>query len=277
MASSITNTSNSAQAPVFSRLGSILNQGICNALALKNSSQDHQVGYDDNVNTIVYFNCLNNANKLKNLVFDPADGVYHISLEYADDASLIEQISDKEKVQEIFNQKMQALPPLPEAMKQMYENGIQQSAIVEALKQNDSLLTTLCQRSHKVAVLILDGIEMTTNENTALRISDGFFFFERKKIEPKNIKYVLISEQWQNAPEIEAIKAQNLAIGFEFVSSNVQNDIPYSYKSKQGNFSQIVQLSLSFGAPDFLSKINEIYHSHFNAFNKPMFTHAIRL
>jgi hypothetical protein len=258
----------------LNRLVSIFERGICSSSALRNYSQDHQSGYDDVNQVIVYFNAVSKADKLSKAIFDPADGIYHISIEYANDEELLKSLSNQAKVDELFSKLMDKIPS---GYKELYVKKIKDISFNEAIKENLDFLKILSERSHKVAVLIFENVELSANETAALHIADGFFFFERKIIEPQKIKFVLMSEKLESAQEIEKIKQNYPDVRFEFVPSRTQSAVPFSYKAMQENCREIQKIEVNINAPDFLLKLTEIFNTHFSKGEKPMFIHATRL
>ncbi len=260
--------------PNLQRLNSVFERGLCGSLALKNISTNFQSGYDEEQSYIVYFNGVSKADKLHKAMFDPADGVYHISLEYAGDQELVKTLSNETRVNEVFSKKVEKIPP---AMQETYSEHIKGIAFVEALRENSDLLKLLASRSDKVAVLILDNIDLTQVEKEALSVREGFMFFERKIIEPQKIQFILMSEKLKDNPELVQIRSAHPNVEFQFAPSSYQEKVPYSYKEKQGNISMIRNLEVNIEAPDFLPQLTEIFSQHFAKDGKPMFIHALRL
>lgn len=141
----------------------------------------------------------------------------------------------------------------------------------------DQLLPLLSDRAHQVAVLILRDISLDEVDKKALRTGDGFYFFERNHIEPEKIVAVLMSEQVNNSPQLENIKRLNPHLFFEFVNSSEQKNVPYSYKTNLYGGYRIVRLQVAIEAPDYLSKLTEIFNEHFAPYDKNMFIHVVRL
>ena len=256
------------------RLESIFEKGICGSLALRNYGQEHQPGYDEKESLVAYTNCVTKAEKLHKAVYDPADGVYHISIEYKDDDQLVQQVSDPTKVEAKFNE---IIKKIPEAVLKAYEERLKKSAFLSALPENDSFLKILSDRSYKVAVLVIDGIELKDAEKYALsETTDGFFYIKRPKVEAEKIKHVLLSQEFDNN-EIQQIKTKNPNVEFHFVASSVQDNIPFGYKEKEGIFTTNREIKVKIQAPDFLPKLTEIFNNHFAKNQKPMFIHTTRL
>ncbi|MBS0604560.1 MAG: hypothetical protein JSS60_05925 [Verrucomicrobia bacterium] len=279
----ITNSTSNAVSAIYQqtqtvintgRLESIFQKGICGSLALRNDGQEHQAGFDEGESFVAYMNCVTKPEKLHQAVFDPADGIYHISIEYKGDDELVQKLSDKEKVKEKFNELTQQIP---NEMLELYEDSLKSEAFVSALNENDSFLKTLSDRCCKAAVFVIDGIKLTDNEEHVLsKTTDGFFFIKREKIDPTKIKHVLLSQKF-NTDEIRQIQEKNPSVKFHFVAHSVQDNIPFSYNEQEGIFTRNRQMKVNIGAPDFLPELSAIFTNHFATNQKPMFIHTTRL
>jgi len=286
MASTITPTENLLNPQQFftnnppanlNRLLSIFELGTCGSLILTNYSQDHQRGYDGVEQAIVYFNAVNKAEKLRKAVFGQGGGIYPISTEYANDKELIKKLSNKEKIDEIFSKYVGYIEKTLPQLQETYGERLKIISFNESLKENSDFLNLLSERSHKIAVLIIDNVDLSPYEAMALDTAGGSYFFKRKTIEPKKIKYILMSEKLKNAQELKQIKDSNPDIELEFVLSSTQSAVPFSYKMKVRNIREIQKINVDFYAPDFLPKLTEIYNHHFVKHDKPMFIHTVRL
>jgi hypothetical protein len=256
------------------RLEQILKIGLKNQFALKNYEVDFQAGYDEQLSVKVYMNCVSNANQMQRAVFDEADGIYHISLEYKDDEQkLIPIVSNPTRVEEIFNKWIQKISP---DRIELWRNKFKENAIDAELQENPEFLAVLAERCHKVAVLILDlDIDLKDYEKEAVQSLGGFFFITREEIDPTKIKHVILSQQ-HSSDKIDQIREANPGVEFHFVPNSHQKEIPYSYKKKQVRCECIRNVSVELEAPDFLPKLTEIYNRSFSS-QKPMLIHAARL
>lgn len=258
----------------FTRLNSILKIGLLSGKELHAKSIGHQVGYDEDKNTKVFFNTVRDENKLHRAIFDPADGVYQISLEYPNDGELVKRYRDEEVVSQKYSELSKDLSP--EEIDE-YSDVCKLLAFKEALPENADFLKLLTKRAQNIAILILDTVQLTSLELEVLNNAQGFYYFTRDRIEAEKIKFVILSDKLKDTQEINHMMSLFPTIKFEFVPAFVKQTVPYSYKDRTSSGETIEKISVQIHVPDFLPKLKEIFSRSFATEKKLLFIHAARL
>jgi len=245
----------------------ILDSGILSSSSLERGGKRPRRGYDFDSSENVFLNLITKEDGIAHSIFNPADGIFGVGVEKANDYEWIQQIRDLGDIERIVEEEIVELKDkikLEEPAIVQFKPRIEEKALGTHLAKNDIFLQELCNRVNKIVVFVLD-VEIQKSDK--LDDPKGCHDAVRPMIPAKNIIFVVASSELKDAVEVQFIQTINNVV---FVASKKQ-EISYTYAFEEAKKT----FKITIDAPDFETGLKQIWQQHFSS-ERPMFLHAAR-
>ena len=263
-------SSSSSSSPTIGRLTSIVNQGLLSAATMRAGNISYQGGYDTFVNTNVYLNVVTKTAGIPQAVFSPSEGVFSVGIERIDDSGIVSEFlnRNKEKVEQRFQSKLVNQP-----MESRWHNSLRDQALHECLQEDHAFLAKLEERTHNLAVFVL---ELDPTSSDRLDAEDiGCHDTIRGSISPDCLLRIILSKDVQDTAEVRGIlQKENKRI--IFIEAKKQKILFCYQRSTEASTEKMI-FEVTIRAPDFGKTLKKIFLSEFRNQNKPMYLHTTRL
>lgn len=250
------------------RLTNILDTGILSRAAMDQQSQSYQGGYDLGSNDVVFLNVITKEAGIARAVLNPADGVFGVGIERAQDHEWIQSICDQEEIEKIFQEKVASGPqPIPD----YFHPLIKEKALEEHLSQNPKFLDELETRVNNLVVFVLD---IPTSGSDKLDDPLGCHDATRSMVSSENITTIIASRDLKDTSEMANIISKKIKPVI-FVQQKEQ-EITYTYEKTSALGTEKKSFKVMIKAPDFQEAMKNIYRTSSFSQERPMFIHVTR-